>query len=198
MRCIPSTGRSPRLATWRKQYPALRAGRSWCGAVEGPGLFAVSRIGSDGREILLAFNTSNTAITAQVEIEASTRSFTFLHGECPTPSAPGSVKIQLPAFRFRGLRGVAPEARLAAVRRVLLALPKASCPATPQARAPRWWRSPDSSLRSRCASMATGGPNTASAARTRDRRLVAPGFILADAPSWSAISDRRCGAAQLR
>jgi hypothetical protein len=65
-----------------------------------PGLFAASRIGSDGREILLAFNTSNTAISAQVEIEASTRSFTSLHGECPTPSAPGSEKILLQPFGF--------------------------------------------------------------------------------------------------
>ena len=65
-----------------------------------PGLFAVSRIGSDRREILLAFNTSNTAITAQVAVETSTRSFTSLHGECPAPNAPGSVKVQLPPFGF--------------------------------------------------------------------------------------------------
>ncbi|HET9474669.1 MAG TPA: hypothetical protein VFO82_12305, partial [Steroidobacteraceae bacterium] len=51
-------------------------------------------------EILLAFNTSNAAITGQVEIQASTRAFTSLHGECPAPNAPGSVKIQLQPFGF--------------------------------------------------------------------------------------------------
>jgi len=89
------------LATWRKQYPALRRGPQLGRAQsKEPGLFAVSRIGSDGREILLAFNTSNTVITAQVEIEESTRSFTSLHGDCPSPNAPGSVKIQLQPFGF--------------------------------------------------------------------------------------------------
>ena len=89
------------FATWRKQYPALRRGTQVVRAQSKvPGLFAASRIGSDGREILLAFNTSNTAISAQVEIEASTRSFTSLHGECPTPSAPGSEKILLQPFGF--------------------------------------------------------------------------------------------------
>ena len=43
----------------------------WCArSRRRAGLFAASRIGSDGREILLAFNTSNAAITAQVEIES--------------------------------------------------------------------------------------------------------------------------------
>ena len=89
------------LATWRKQYPALRRGPQVVRAQsKEPGLFAASRIGSDGREILLVFNTSNTAITAQVEIEASTHAFTSLHGECPAPNAPGSVKIQLQPFGF--------------------------------------------------------------------------------------------------
>src|SRR5688572_3258442 len=89
------------LATWRKQYPALRRGQQLVRAQsKAPGLFAASRIGSDGREILLAFNTSNAPLTAQVEIEASTRAFTSLHGECPAPNAPGSVKIQLQPFGF--------------------------------------------------------------------------------------------------
>src|SRR5688572_22033441 len=89
------------LATWRKQYPGLRRGQQVVRAQsKAPGLFAASRIGSDGREILLAFNTSNAPLTAQVEIEASTRAFTSLHGECPAPNAPGSVKIQLQPFGF--------------------------------------------------------------------------------------------------
>ncbi|HEX5160240.1 MAG TPA: alpha-amylase family glycosyl hydrolase [Steroidobacteraceae bacterium] len=89
------------LATWRKQYPGLRRGTQVVRSQsKTPGLFAVSRIGSDRREILLGFNTSNTAITAQVAVETSTHSFTSLHGECPAPNAPGSVKIQLPPFGF--------------------------------------------------------------------------------------------------
>jgi len=89
------------LATWRKQYPALRRGAQVVRSQsKSPGLFAVSRIGSDGREILLAFNTSNAAITAQVAVEVSTRAFTSLHGECAAPNAPGSVKIQLQPFGF--------------------------------------------------------------------------------------------------
>jgi glycosidase len=89
------------LATWRKQYPALRRGQQVVRAQsKAPGLFAASRIGSDGREILLAFNTSSSPITAQVEIEAGTRSFTSLHGDCPTPNAIGSVNIQLQPFGF--------------------------------------------------------------------------------------------------
>ena len=89
------------LATWRKQYPGLRRGTQVVRSQsKTPGLFAVSRIGSDRREILLGFNTSNTAITAQVAVETSTRSFTSLHGECPAPNAPGSVKVQLPPFGF--------------------------------------------------------------------------------------------------
>ena len=48
------------LATWRKQYPALRRGQQMVRAQsKAAGLFAASRMGSDGREILLAFNTSN-------------------------------------------------------------------------------------------------------------------------------------------
>ena len=48
------------LATWRKQYPGLRRGRQVVRAQSRePGLFAASRLGNDGREILVAFNTSN-------------------------------------------------------------------------------------------------------------------------------------------
>jgi hypothetical protein len=65
-----------------------------------PGLFAASRIGNGGREILMAFNTSTTPITAQVEIEGDTHAFTALHGECPMPDAPGTVKLTIPALGY--------------------------------------------------------------------------------------------------
>jgi glycosidase len=89
------------LATWRKQYPGLRRGRQVVRAQSrAPGLFAASRLGSDGREILMAFNTSNAAITAQVELGPSTRAFMPLHGECPAPNAPGTVLLKLPPLGY--------------------------------------------------------------------------------------------------
>jgi len=89
------------LATWRKQYPGLRRGRQVVRAQSrAPGLFAASRLGSDGREILMAFNTSNEAITAQVELGPSTRAFMALHGDCPAPNAPGSVLLKLPPLGY--------------------------------------------------------------------------------------------------
>ena len=103
------TGRSPRSHHWRKQYAALRRGRQVVRAQsKEPGLFAASRIGSDGREILLAFNTSTLPLTRRWKIEAGTRAFKALHGDCPRPDAPGSVKMQLQPFGLPGLRGGAP------------------------------------------------------------------------------------------
>jgi len=95
------------LASWRKQYPALRRGRQVVRAESRePGLFAASRFGSDGREILLVFNTSTSALTAQVEIGSNTTAFESLHGECPRPTAPGSVKIQLAPLGYAACVGV--------------------------------------------------------------------------------------------
>jgi glycosidase len=69
------------LAALRKQYAELRRGRQVVRAQQRePGLFAASRIGNGGREILVAFNTSNVPITARVEIESDTRAFTALQG----------------------------------------------------------------------------------------------------------------------
>ena len=65
-----------------------------------PGLFAASRIGNDGREILVVFNTSTAPITAQVEIESDTNAFTPLLGQCPKPDAPGTVKVTVPALGY--------------------------------------------------------------------------------------------------
>jgi glycosidase len=89
------------LASLRKQYPALRRGRQVVRAQSRePGLFAASRLGSDGREILLVFNTSMSKLTAQVEIETTTRSFKALQGDCPAPNAPGSVRVELPPLGY--------------------------------------------------------------------------------------------------
>ena len=91
------------LGKLRKQTPALRRGRQLVRAFsDKPGLFAVSRIDPEsGREVLLAFNTAATPITAQVLVETRSTAFSTLAGTCaPTASAPGSVTVSLPAFGY--------------------------------------------------------------------------------------------------
>jgi len=85
------------LAKMRKDYAGLRRGRQLVRAQgKTPGLFAVSRIGSDGREILVAFNTSTQAVQAQVEVEAASATFRTMLGPCASrASAPGSVQVNL-------------------------------------------------------------------------------------------------------
>ena len=97
------------LASLRKQYVELRRGRQVVRAQQRePGLFAASRIGNGGREILVAFNTSTAPITAQVEIESDTREFMPLQGECPKPDAPGTVKLMVPALGYVACAEVTP------------------------------------------------------------------------------------------
>jgi glycosidase len=85
------------LSKLRREHAALRSGRQVVRAQSRkPGLFAASRLGADGREILVAFNTSTEAVVAQVEVETTTRSFRSLHGPCASSaSAPGSVQVKL-------------------------------------------------------------------------------------------------------
>jgi hypothetical protein len=94
----------------RKQYPALRRGRQVLRAQSRePGLFAVSRIGNDGREILLAFNTSPRRIVARVQVEAGTRALTTLLGHCEGTDVPGSAQVELLPFGYSVcLGGAAP------------------------------------------------------------------------------------------
>jgi hypothetical protein len=84
------------MARVRAAEPALRQGRQVLRARgEKPGLFAVSRI-LNGREVLVAFNTSTAPIEANVEVDVASLAFTALHGKCaPTASAPGSVRVKL-------------------------------------------------------------------------------------------------------
>lgn len=67
---------------------------------EGPGLMAVTRHDADsGQRVLIAFNSSSEAVTRRVPIDYAARSFTALSGSCPaTVAAPGSVRVELPAF----------------------------------------------------------------------------------------------------
>jgi len=86
------------LARLRTSQAALRRGRQLLrsyGPV--PGLFVVSRFDpDDGRELVIAFNTSTASLSAQTLVEAGSRDFSALHGHCEAqPSAPGSYPIEL-------------------------------------------------------------------------------------------------------
>jgi neopullulanase len=89
------------LANLRAAEPALRRGRTVVRlAGEKPGLFVVSRL-LDGREVLVAFNTATTPVTAQVQVEAGSQKFRALRGNCvPAASAPGSVTVTLAALSY--------------------------------------------------------------------------------------------------
>ena len=92
-----------RLAKLRRATPALLRGATKVRASsDKPGLFAVSRFDpDDGREVLIAFNTSDTALTAQVAIDPASRNFAPLSGDCPAmAAAPGSLTLTLPAFGY--------------------------------------------------------------------------------------------------
>jgi glycosidase len=90
------------LSRLRTENPALRRGKQVVRAVGGnPHLLAVSRMGNDGREIVVAFNTSGQPIAAQVEVEAASTAFRSLAGKCAdTASAPGSLHVELPPWGF--------------------------------------------------------------------------------------------------
>jgi len=91
------------LARLRRDHAALRRGRQTVRAAsDKSGLFAVSRFDpTDGRELLVAFNTSTEPLQANVEVDARSRSFRALAGACPaTATAPGSVALSLPPLSF--------------------------------------------------------------------------------------------------
>ena len=91
------------LATLRRSHDALKHGpqivRNY---VETPGLFAVSRLDTaSGQEIVVAFNTATTALTANIEIRPDSQKFGSLHGACEaSAAAPGSYKVTLPPLDF--------------------------------------------------------------------------------------------------
>ena len=91
------------LAKVRQDTPALRRGRQLTrAAAQKPGLFAASRFDPvTGKEVLLLFNTSNAAITQNVVVDVKSLEFEALAGNCaPAASAPGSVKVTLPALGY--------------------------------------------------------------------------------------------------
>jgi hypothetical protein len=65
-----------------------------------PGLLAFSRI-LDGREVLVAINTSAKPVTGNVQVEVGSNAFSALAGSCPVrASAPGSVRVALPPLGY--------------------------------------------------------------------------------------------------
>lgn len=91
------------LAKLRAEIPALRRGRQVLRAYGAtPGLFAVSRFDPEsGREVLLAFNTGTTPLSANVLVETRSTRFTARHGTCPAEAAaPGSVRLDIPPLEY--------------------------------------------------------------------------------------------------
>ena len=91
------------LAKVRLTTPALTRGTQRVRhRGDGPGLFAISRFDpTSGKEVLLAFNTSNAAVDLPVQVEVASERFATLAGDCAARAvAPGSVRVQLPAFGY--------------------------------------------------------------------------------------------------
>src|SRR5688572_8783517 len=97
------------LSALRKQYVELRRGRQVVRAQKRePGLFAASRVGSDGREIVLAFNTSMATAVAHIEVEPNSNVFRSLRGGCAArASAPGSFRVEVPPLDYAVCEGMA-------------------------------------------------------------------------------------------
>jgi glycosidase len=98
------------LAQLRKAEPALRRGRQVVRAHGAQaGLFAASRFSDDSGEILVAFNTSAAPLSAHVEVDVKSMRFESLVGKCAAAaSAPGSLKVDLPAFGYVACKAVRP------------------------------------------------------------------------------------------
>ena len=91
------------LTKLRLANPALRHGRQLVRTARAaPGLFAVSRIDpATGREILVAFNTSTTALDAAVLVNTASAHFTSLFGNCNAMAdAPASYRVHLEPLDF--------------------------------------------------------------------------------------------------
>ncbi len=89
------------LSAIRRHTPALMRGSTTVRAFsEKPGLLAVSRFDPDtGREVVLAFNTSATQLSANIAVDMKSRAFEAISGNCPAAAAaPGTLAITVPAF----------------------------------------------------------------------------------------------------
>ncbi|KQN06849.1 alpha-amylase family glycosyl hydrolase [Sphingomonas sp. Leaf25] len=90
------------LAKLRTSTPALTRGRQLLRArEEKAGLLAISRFDpTSGGEVLLVFNTSDAPITRNVQIDTASTRFRALAGECGNVTAPGAIRLTLPALGY--------------------------------------------------------------------------------------------------
>lgn len=89
------------LAKLRKEHPALARGRQMVrGYEQEAGLFSVSRFDpKEGTEYLIAFNTSDKPISTYSAFGYNAVVLESLMGDCGTTvAAPGSIKLEIPAF----------------------------------------------------------------------------------------------------
>jgi glycosidase len=92
-----------KLSAVRRALAALPSGRQVVRNYSAsPGLFAVSRIDpTTGREIAIAFNTSQQRLSTVIEVDAGSRRFSALYGRCESEvSAPGSYRVVLAPLDF--------------------------------------------------------------------------------------------------
>ncbi len=192
------------LASLRKQYVELRRGRQVVRAQSRqPGLFAASRIGNDGREILLVFNTSTAPITAQVEIETDTRAFTPLQGDCPKPDAPGTRESDGAGLGLRRLCGSGTMRRHAVRRPEHRAAGRCSRASPAHSRSPlsrAWFVRPTARSQVQLRVDPDGRPEYSISRKGKPlRRLVAAGIHpRRRAQARAQLQHRRRGAAQFR
>ncbi len=90
------------LAKLRTTTPALTRGRQVLRArEETPGLLAISRFDpASNAEVLLLFNTSTAPITRNVQVETASTGFRALAGRCGSVTAPGAIRVDLPALGY--------------------------------------------------------------------------------------------------
>ncbi|WP_296818587.1 alpha-amylase family glycosyl hydrolase [Brevundimonas sp.] len=90
------------MARIRAADARLRSGRMIVrDYVQGPGVFAFSRVDEDGGETLVVLNTSSEALRRNVRVNESSLAWTSVHGQCPAQaSAPGSVAVELAPLSY--------------------------------------------------------------------------------------------------
>lgn len=91
------------MAKLRQTLPALRRGLQTVRfAGDKPGLFAVSRkVDGEAGETLILFNSSTAPVTANVEVDPASATWSAARGACPAAaSAPGSIRVTVPALDY--------------------------------------------------------------------------------------------------
>jgi glycosidase len=97
------------LSAIRRSQPALSGGAQIVrDYAQTPGLFSVSRFDpATGAEIFIAFNTAGHPIDVKSTIGTAATHLEALTGPCPAAvTAPGSVRIALPAFGWMVCRAI--------------------------------------------------------------------------------------------